>query len=477
MPRSAWPLSDVVVEFAGQVAKSGDFALAAAGRRAQERLEQPLCVAVVGRMKAGKSTLLNALLETAISPTAGGECTEVVYVFQHGMHTTAVANRRDGGDPVPVVFDGTTLPKNLPMSPTQLRNIEVTLPVDLLSRASLVDTPGMASTSTEKSALTERIVGDTEDAAVAADALLFCVNSQLKDDEADAVRRFKAGRAGLRLTGGTAVGVLTRADQLTGDRRTVWKQATELSRRMSVQHADLFSVVAPVIGLLAETATTGALRERHARALGQLASAWNPDDAETALSHKDMFLERADKLDLPERQDLLDLLDLLGLFGIAEVLSAIRSGTPPHAAALTAVTRAISGFDDMTARLRHALGERADVLKAAAALDELIARARDAGDHSVHDRAQTLLDRKEMFPLRIMEMAQYLASNRVRPPAGLAEEAWIAVTTGLPQVTPREAAIRAAAWREWAGLTDAVGLWVARIMVRAWQLAVRGGAL
>jgi Dynamin family len=423
-------------------------------------------------MKAGKSTLLNALLETAISPTAGGECTEVVYVFQHGMHTTAVATRRDGGDPVPVVFDGTTLPKNLPMSPAQLRNIEVTLPVDLLSRASLVDTPGMASTSTEKSALTERIVGDTEDAAVAADALLFCVNSQLKDDEADAVRRFKAGRAGLRLTGGTAVGVLTRADQLTGDRRTVWKQATELSRRMSVQHADLFSVVVPVIGLLAETVTTGALRERHARALGRLALAWNPDDTETALSHKDMFLEWTGPVDRPERQELLDL---LGLFGIAELLSAIRSGTAPHAAALTAVARAISGIDDMTARLRHALGERADVLKAAAALDELIARAREAGDHSVHDRAQTLLDRKEMFPLRIMEMAQYLANNRVRPPAGLAEEAWIAVTTGLPRVTPREAAIRAAAWREWAGLTDAVGQWVARIMVRAWQLAVRGG--
>jgi hypothetical protein len=167
-----------------------------------------------------------------------------------------------------------------------------------------------------------------------------------------------------------------------------------------------------------------------------------------------------------------ELVALLGLYGIAELLDAIRAGTPPHAAALTAVAREVSGYDDMSARLRHALGERADVLKAAGALDELITRARAAGDHSVHDRAQSLLDRKEMFPLRIMEMAQYLAHGRVRPPAGLAEEAWIAVTTGLDPASPREAARHAAAWREWAALTDSVGQWTARTMVRAWQLAV-----
>jgi hypothetical protein len=470
MPPNVWPLSDVVIDFAGQVARSSDVALATAGRHAQERLAQPLCVAVVGRMKAGKSTLLNALLETAISPTAGGECTEVVYVFQHGMHTTAVANRRDGGNSAPVTLNGTTLPRELPIPAGELRNIEVTLPVEWLSRASLVDTPGMASTSTEKSALTERIVADTEDAAADADALLFCVNGPLKDDEAAAVHRFRAGRAGGRLTRGTAVAVLTRADQEFGaDRRLVWKKATELAARMSVQHADLFSVVVPVIGLLAETATTGALRERHARGLGELARAWHPDLSDLALSDCRMFVSEPGPLDRSARQELVTL---LGLYGIAELLDAIRAGTPPHAAALTAVAREVSGYDDMSARLRHAMGERADVLKAAGALDELITRARAAGDHSVHDRAQSLLDRKEMFPLRIMEMAQYLAHNRVRPPAGLAEEAWIAVTTGLDRVSAREAAQHAAAWREWSTLTDSVGQWVARTMVRAWQLAV-----
>lgn len=472
MPRSAWPLSDVVVEFARQVAQSGDFELAAAGKRAQERLEQPLCVAVVGRMKAGKSTLLNALLETAISPTAGGECTEVVYVFQPGLYTTAVANPRDGGSPVPVVLEGSELPRALPIPPRDLRNIEVTLRVDWLEKARLVlvDTPGMASTSTEKSDLTERIVADTEDAAATADALLFCVNGPLKDDEEAAVRRFKAGRAGWRLTGGTVIGVLTRADQEFGDdRRLVWKKATELSRKMSLHHADLFSVVVPVIGLLAETVTTGALRERHARGLGQLARAWHPDLTDVACSHAELFLTEPGPLTRRERQELVDL---LGLYGIAELLDAVRSGTPPHAAALTAVAREASGYDEMSSRLRHALGERADVLKAAAALDELIARARAAGDHSVHDQAQILLDRKEMFPLRIMEMAQFLVRNQVPLPMGLREEAWIAVTTGLPRVSAREAALRAASWREWAALTDGVGQWVARIMVRAWQLAV-----
>lgn len=473
MPPNAWPLSEVVIEFAEQVSRSTRAPLAEAGRRALGRLRQPLCVAVIGRVSAGKSTLLNALLETAISPTDGRECTEVVSVFRYAMHTTAVANPRAGGKPVPVALDGTTLPSTLPIPPAELRNIEVTLPVGWLRQASLVDTPGLASLSAEKSARTERLVADTEDAAVVADAVLFCVNSQLKDDEEAAVRRFKSGRAGTRLSGGTAVGVLTKADQLCEDRRQVWKQATEQSRSMSVQHADLFSVVVPVVGLLAETATTGALRERHARALDALARAWQPDTSDVALSHVEMFRTWPGPVEAPATRQ--ELVDLLGLYGIAELLDALRTGTPAHAAALTTVAREVSGFDEMSARLRLALGERADVLKAAAALDELIVHALAVGDASVHDRAQSLLDRDEMFPLRVMELAQYLARQRVRPPSGLAEEAWIAVTTGLPSVSAREAAKRAAVWREWAGLTDAFGQHVARTMVRAWQLAARAG--
>ena len=40
-----------------------------------ERLDEPLRVAIAGKVKAGKSTLLNALVGEQVAPTDAGECT------------------------------------------------------------------------------------------------------------------------------------------------------------------------------------------------------------------------------------------------------------------------------------------------------------------------------------------------------------------------------------------------------------------
>ena len=42
------------------------------------RFDEPLRVAIAGKVKAGKSTLLNALVGEEIAPTDAGECTRVV---------------------------------------------------------------------------------------------------------------------------------------------------------------------------------------------------------------------------------------------------------------------------------------------------------------------------------------------------------------------------------------------------------------
>jgi hypothetical protein len=465
----SWPLTHAVIELAGRAAASPNPPLARAGGQTQLRLRQPLCVAVVGRVSAGKSTMVNALLGEAISPTAGGECTTVVYAFRHGRYETAVVVPRDGSDArVVKLDDNSRLPASMPLPATDVRSVDVTLASPQLERVTLLDTPGLASTHAETSAVTARLLADTADAAAEADALLFCLNGPLMDDEAQAVRGFRVGRGGSRLTGGTALGLLTKADQLSGDRHTTWKQAAELARQMSTRHAETFFGVVPVIGLLAETASTGSLREPHARDLAVLAREWTQDDTESALSHPRMFLELPAAVSGERRQELLDL---LGLFGIGELLDALRTGTEPHAAALTNLAYIASGLDEVAKRLNTALDRRADVLKAAAALDELRGLAREAGDRSIEDAAQTMLDRPEMFPLRVMEMAQLLAQGQVRPPRGLIEQAWITVQSGLPPTTRTQAQREAAAWRQWAMLTDGKGQQLARVMVRAWQLA------
>lgn len=466
--RREWPLTNSVAQVAERASRSAEPALAGAGARVAQRLRRPLVVAVVGRVSAGKSTLVNAILNTAVSPTAGGECTRVVYVFRHGTWTTAVARRRDGSPPLPVAFDGSRLAGTLPLPAAEIEHVEVTLTVPLLERATVIDTPGLASTNSETSAVTQRLLADSEHAAVSADALLFCVNGPIKDDEAEAVRAFRAGPGQVRLTSGSAVAILTKADEMSEDRRSTLKDAEKLARSMSEKHADIFGGVIPVVGLLAETATTGALQESHAWALAELARAWSVDLADGVLLHRQMFLEQPG----PVGSDVRDALyRLLGRYGIAELLDALRGGTRPDAGALTAVARRASRYDEMEGRLRTALGPRADMLKAGAALQVLMDCARDVGDLGVYDDAQRLLDRPEMFPLQLLDMSRVLASGRVRPPRGLAEQAWMAVTVGLPRVRRREAAGYARDWRTWSALTDVAGRSVARVMVRAWQLA------
>ena len=65
-------------------------------RRLRDRLDEPLRVAVAGRVKAGKSTLLNALVGERLAPTDAGECTRVVTWYQDGHTYQVMAHPEDG---------------------------------------------------------------------------------------------------------------------------------------------------------------------------------------------------------------------------------------------------------------------------------------------------------------------------------------------------------------------------------------------
>src|SRR5262249_30556133 len=65
-------------------------------RRVRDRLGEPLRVAIVGRVKAGKSTLLNALVGEELAPTDAGECTRVVTWYVDGPSYKATLHPRVG---------------------------------------------------------------------------------------------------------------------------------------------------------------------------------------------------------------------------------------------------------------------------------------------------------------------------------------------------------------------------------------------
>src|SRR5436309_3113584 len=53
-------------------------------RRLETQIEQPCVVAVVGRMKAGKSSFINALLGADLAKVGATETTATINYFRHG---------------------------------------------------------------------------------------------------------------------------------------------------------------------------------------------------------------------------------------------------------------------------------------------------------------------------------------------------------------------------------------------------------
>jgi hypothetical protein len=461
-------LTTAVITLAAGAERSRDPQLARAGSRCARRLRSPLRIALVGRAKTGKSTLLNALLGTAVAPTDAGECTKVVHQFRHDQYTTASLVTRNGRPPVRVRFTGSRLPTQLELPASEIRYVDVTLPVRMLRRATLIDTPGLASSDAGISAAAARMMDDTNDSAAHADALLYCVRDELQQDEAAAVRDFRRGTGARRLSAVTAIGVLTQADKFRGDLSTAWPRAVEMASAMSQLHADLFAAVVPVVGLLAETAATGALRERHAHALGQLTTAWSSEVWRFALADPEVFLTEEGPVSAEMRHELLGL---LGVYGIGEAVTALRRGASAEATTLAEVAVAASGITEVHRQLAASLSGHADLLKAAGALDELLSAAQLAGDTTLRDAAQQMLDEPTMFPLQVLEMAQSLAAGEVLLPPRLLDQVRCVVHTGLPPASPADADRAVGEWHMWAQLTDANGRRIAQVMVRAWQLA------
>ena len=72
------------------------------------RLDEPLRVAIAGKVKAGKSTLLNALVGEQVAPTDAGECTRVVTWYRAAPRRGSCCTR--GRRPEALPCAGTTAP-------------------------------------------------------------------------------------------------------------------------------------------------------------------------------------------------------------------------------------------------------------------------------------------------------------------------------------------------------------------------------
>lgn len=329
-----------------------------------ERLDEPLRIALAGSLKAGKSTLLNALVGQDIAPTDATECTRVVTWYRRGLAPSVTA-RYDGDKAVdiPVVRRHGRLSFDFgELTADRVDRLDVEWPARALARNTIVDTPGTSSLSRDVSERTLAML-TPDDGASGADAVVYLLRTLSAADTSFLTRIGDAVGGDSGPLG--VIGVVSRADEIGAGRMDALLSAKEVASRFAgeLEKTGLCQAVVPVAGLLALGART--LRQSEFAALVALADA-PPADLSLAMLSADRFV-RPD-MPLPvDAETRAGLADRFGLFGIRLAVTLIRLGTRDSPALARELVER-SGLDELRQVLDAQFGDRADQLKAHSAL-------------------------------------------------------------------------------------------------------------
>lgn len=235
----------------------------------RKMVSRPPRVAVVGRLKSGKSTLVNALTQHVIAATGSLECTMAVSMYFDGAPARAEVITVDGQTERVPLADGPLMDLGVPLD--QVDHIEQFLPNAQLQRLTLIDTPGTATLTVENEARTRRVLVDgqydTKRASSWADSLVFLSDSAPREDE----RLFMSQ---LGMTPLTSIGVLSRADSFGEGAfglRDPLDYAQAHAHDIAGELGNSVSQVLPLSGFMAESALVGRVTGEVARILAQLA--------------------------------------------------------------------------------------------------------------------------------------------------------------------------------------------------------------
>jgi hypothetical protein len=399
----------------------------------RSRLTEPLRVAVGGRVKAGKSTLVNALLGQRIAATDVGECTKVVAWYRYDVQDRIEVTSRDGVAQMVVPrFDG-RLPDDLGMPFDEVDHLTVWMSArERLRDLTLIDTPGLYSVNAQYSDQTSRALGMRDDldpgsrhAVGQADALIYLMPHPGEHDR-DFLEAFQRLYPDGQISAANVVGVLSKIDMLGSGRGDPWPQARKVAANYERKMRSTVACIVPVAGLLAETGAGSAFTERDMRDLRALAEL-DGREREVVLESTDSFLTSpCVPLELDRRRDVLSY---LGLHGLRVALDLVDQGHRGAGAMLDRLRR-LSGIDELQKLVDETFAARADTLKAdraLAALDDVCFAAPEPEEQRALRGLRSELERIRLVPamhaVREIALLRTIDARAVVLPADLEAEA------------------------------------------------------
>jgi Dynamin family len=368
------------------------------------RLDEPLRVALAGRVKAGKSTLLNALVGELLAPTDEGECTRIVTWYRDGVTYRVTLVPREG-EPRPAPFERGDDAIEIDLGGVAheaVERLDIEWPSASLREVTLIDTPGIGALSSASEAAVDFLT-PAEERETTADAVVYLMK-HLHATDMDFLAAFHDEEVS-QATPVNALAVLSRADEVGAGRLDSLESAAKIAARYSddANVRRLAQTVVPVAGLLAETGAT--LRESEYQCLAKLATLSDSLEALTLSADRFVNLEvRTGVTDL-ERQALLDR---FGMFGVRLAITLVRDGTAPNANTLARELVDRSGLPGLRRALLSQFAERRDLLKARAGLVavESIARSEPVagGDALLAEAERITAGAHELEELRLLNV-------------------------------------------------------------------------
>ena len=357
----------------------------------RDHIDGPMRVAIVGKIKAGKSTMMNALLGERLAATGTEELTFNVNWFRHGHERELIVHFKDGRPPEARGLEELRALTGRQESNRELlrsiRHIEVRHPARLLRRFDLVDTPGLRSAFGDDERNTLEFLGlgadDLDDLTVqasrGADAVLCLFSRGMGESDQALVRSFR-GPALAHATPINAIGVLTKVDDYWPEHEDPFAAGARIAARLASDPAveRVFYAVLAVSGQLGFAA--GTLTADELATVDELA-ALPAELVAKRLRYADRFAAREFEdlpVPVPERAAVLAR---LGRYGVHLASSLRRAGLAGDELRAELLERSgVRALRDLV--LAH-FGNRALLIKAEAAIQRGLAEA--GGVRRAHD--------------------------------------------------------------------------------------------
>lgn len=330
-------------------------------------------VAIVGPIKAGKSTVMNALLRECAVPMGPVEKTFNVNEFKYGAIPGILVHFKNRNKPSEHLSYQRLAELTERGEGEFLRSIayiEVTHPSAILKILRLIDTPGLWSYyDTDSRNTLERIGLDPEDLsrrtqeeATRADAVLYLFEQGISAQDHAVMNKF-LGSAGQSVTPINAIGVFTKIDTLWPAIEEPLEKAREMAREFINDRRvrAVFYQVYPIAGQLALGAHT--LTDEEFLHLIELArTPWERLNGYLKKSYERIACKEAPEVPLAPalRRALLERLDRYGVWLACRL---IQQQSITEKAELTARLLEYTGFNELLNTVTRHFGNRSYLIK------------------------------------------------------------------------------------------------------------------